>query len=117
LRANRNFVIALANALPGTDGRRAELQAVISRACALNPDERYQNAAEMLDAVSSLVRAVRFSREVVPLLYENAANVWLGFKDPTLPLPQIVEKVFSRRFVIEQPYRVTETVTWALHTS
>ena len=50
------------------------------------------------------------SREVVPLLYENAASVWLGFKDPTLPLPQVVEKVFSRRYVIEQSYRTLETV-------
>ena len=50
------------------------------------------------------------SREVVPLLYENAANVWLGFKDPSLELPPVVEKVFARRYVIEQPYRTMETV-------
>ncbi len=49
------------------------------------------------------------SREVVPLLYENADTVWLGFKDPSLALPQIVEKVFSRRYVIEHPYRTQET--------
>src|SRR5687767_12814210 len=50
------------------------------------------------------------SREVVPLLYENAAIVWLGFKDPSLALPRVVEKVFTRRYVIEQPYRLMETV-------
>ncbi|MBN9118960.1 MAG: hypothetical protein J0I06_07335 [Planctomycetes bacterium] len=51
------------------------------------------------------------SREVVPLLYENAATVWLGFRDPSLPLLQVVEKVFTRRYVIDQPYRTLETVS------
>ena len=50
------------------------------------------------------------SREVVPLLYESAASVWLGFQDPTLPLLPIVRKVFTRLYVVEQPYRVLETV-------
>ena len=50
------------------------------------------------------------SREVIPLLYENAATVWLGFQDPSLQLPHLVEKVFTRRYVIEEPYRTLETV-------
>lgn len=50
------------------------------------------------------------SREVIPLLYENAATVWLGFQDPSLQLPPLVEKVFTRRYVIEAPYRTLETV-------
>lgn len=50
------------------------------------------------------------SREAVPLLYENASSVWLGFQDPTLPLLPIVRKVFTRLHVVEQPYRVLETV-------
>lgn len=50
------------------------------------------------------------SREVVPLLYENPASIWLGFQDPTLSLLPLVEKVFTRRYVIEQPYRTLETV-------
>lgn len=49
------------------------------------------------------------SRETVPLLYENPASVWLGFQDPSLPLLPIVEKVFTRRHVIEQPYRTLGT--------
>lgn len=49
------------------------------------------------------------SREAVPLLYENPSSIWLGFQDPTLPLLPIVEKVFTRRYVIEQPYRSLET--------
>lgn len=50
------------------------------------------------------------SREVVPLLYENAASVWLGFRDPTLALLPLVEKVFTRRYVLDVPYRTLETV-------
>ncbi len=49
------------------------------------------------------------SREAVPLLYENPASIWLGFQDPSLPLLPIVEKLFTRRHVIEQPYRTLET--------
>ncbi|HEY1191444.1 MAG TPA: hypothetical protein VGE74_27665 [Gemmata sp.] len=50
------------------------------------------------------------SREVVALLYENPLSVWLGFQDPSLKLPALVEKVFARRYVIETPYRSLETV-------
>ena len=28
------------------------------------------------------------AREVIPLLYENPELVWLGFKDPSFPLPE-----------------------------
>jgi len=45
------------------------------------------------------------SREVVPLLYENPLTVWLGFQDPSLPLPDVVTKVFTRRYVIAEKYR------------
>lgn len=45
------------------------------------------------------------SREVIPLLYENPLTVWLGFQDPSLPLPDVVSKVFTRRYVIAEPYR------------
>src|SRR5262249_4683478 len=31
------------------------------------------------------------AREVIPLLYENPELVWLGFKDPTFPLPKVIE--------------------------
>lgn len=50
------------------------------------------------------------SREVIPLLYENAGSVWLGFQDPSVTLPALVEKVFTRRYVIATPYRTLETV-------
>ena len=30
------------------------------------------------------------------LLYENGESIWLGFQDPSLHLPQLVEKVFTR---------------------
>lgn len=37
------------------------------------------------------------SREVIPLLYENPELVWLGFKDPSFPLPSVIENLFSHR--------------------
>lgn len=40
------------------------------------------------------------AREVIPLLYENPNLVWLGFKDPSMPLPKVIESLFPRRFSI-----------------
>lgn len=37
------------------------------------------------------------AREVIPLLYENPELVWLGFKDPSFPLPAVIENLFPRR--------------------
>jgi cell division protease FtsH len=37
------------------------------------------------------------AREVIPLLYENPELVWLGFKDPSFPLPQVIENLFPTR--------------------
>src|SRR5262249_17965378 len=37
------------------------------------------------------------AREVIPLLYENPDLVWLGFKDPSFPLPKVIENLFSYR--------------------
>jgi cell division protease FtsH len=37
------------------------------------------------------------AREVIPLLYENPELVWLGFRDPSFPLPRVVEELFPRR--------------------
>ena len=33
------------------------------------------------------------AREVIPLLYENPALVWLGFKDPSFPLPRVIDNL------------------------
>jgi cell division protease FtsH len=38
------------------------------------------------------------AREVIPLLYENPELVWLGFKDPSFPLPQFIENLFPKRY-------------------
>jgi cell division protease FtsH len=38
------------------------------------------------------------TREVVPLLYENPELVWLGFKDPSFPLPPVIENLFPKRY-------------------
>jgi cell division protease FtsH len=35
------------------------------------------------------------AREVIPLLYENPELVWLGFKDPSFPLPKVIENLFA----------------------
>lgn len=37
------------------------------------------------------------AREVIPLLYENPELVWLGFKDPSFPLPRVIEALFPHR--------------------
>lgn len=37
------------------------------------------------------------AREVIPLLYENPELVWLGFKDPSFPLPRVIENLFTHR--------------------
>ena len=37
------------------------------------------------------------AREVIPLLYENPDLVWLGFKDPSFPLPHVIENLFPHR--------------------
>ena len=37
------------------------------------------------------------AKEVIPLLYENPELVWLGFKDPSFPLPRVIENLFTHR--------------------
>ena len=34
------------------------------------------------------------AREVIPLLYENPEVLWLGFKDPSFPLPNVISNLF-----------------------
>jgi cell division protease FtsH len=38
------------------------------------------------------------AKEVIPLLYENPELVWLGFKDPSFPLPRVIENLFPHRY-------------------
>jgi cell division protease FtsH len=40
------------------------------------------------------------AREVIALLYENPELVWLGFKDPSFPLPRVIENLFPHRVSI-----------------
>ncbi|MDB4614093.1 AAA family ATPase [bacterium] len=40
------------------------------------------------------------AKEVVALLYENPELVWLGFKDPSFPLPRVIENLFPHRHSI-----------------
>jgi cell division protease FtsH len=37
------------------------------------------------------------AKEVIPLLYENPELVWLGFKDPSFPIPRVIENLFPHR--------------------
>ena len=37
------------------------------------------------------------AREVIPLLYENPEMVWVGFKDPSFPVPRVIENLFPHR--------------------
>jgi cell division protease FtsH len=34
------------------------------------------------------------AKEVIPLLYENPEILWLGFKDPTFPVPRVIANLF-----------------------
>src|SRR5262249_52622213 len=45
------------------------------------------------------------AREVVPLLYDEPGFVWLGFRDPSLPLLPVVEKRFERRLTVARNTR------------
>jgi cell division protease FtsH len=38
------------------------------------------------------------AREVIPLLYENPELIWLGFKDPSFPLPTVIDNLFPHRY-------------------
>jgi cell division protease FtsH len=35
------------------------------------------------------------ARELIPLLYENPEVMWLGFKDPSIPLPPAIHNLFA----------------------
>ena len=40
------------------------------------------------------------AREVVALLYENPNILWLGFRDPSFPLPRVIANLFQHRISI-----------------
>lgn len=40
------------------------------------------------------------AREVIPLMYENPNILWLGFKDPSFGLPQVIANLFPHRVSI-----------------
>src|SRR5262249_40264284 len=64
-----------------------------------------------LDVMTASDRGwTNISREVVPLLYEVPQAVFLGFCDPALRLLAVVEKLFSRRYVLPQPFREAVTI-------
>lgn len=37
------------------------------------------------------------AKEVIPLVYENPNIIWVGFKDPSFPLPEVISNLFSHR--------------------
>lgn len=37
------------------------------------------------------------AREVIPLMYENPSVLWLAFKDPSFPVPSVIERLFPYR--------------------
>lgn len=53
------------------------------------------------------------AREAIPLLYENPEAVLLGFRDPSFPLPRVIEGVFAvRREIVGVPREsLTKIVT------
>ncbi|MGC2626227.1 MAG: FlgO family outer membrane protein [Candidatus Udaeobacter sp.] len=58
-----------------------ELQQIVSKALRKNPDERYQNAKELLDALKALRHNLEFAAE---LKCSAATRLWLGWtRSPT----------------------------------
>ncbi len=49
---------------------------------------------------SSLGGAAPEVREIIPLLYENADIVWLGFEDPSFSIPTAIERLFPHKEII-----------------
>lgn len=37
------------------------------------------------------------AKELVGLLYENPQALWLGFKDPSFPIPPVIDRLFAHR--------------------
>ncbi|MEZ4466646.1 MAG: AAA family ATPase [bacterium] len=49
-----------------------------------------------LDVLATTHTGLTFeAREVIPLLYENPEALLLGFRDPSFPLPGVIEQVFG----------------------
>src|ERR1700732_102683 len=58
-------------------------------------------ASEMAEVASKLQRGLpTYAREVIPLLYETPELVWLGFKDPSFPVPRVIENLFPHHVSI-----------------
>ncbi len=61
------------------------------------------------------------AREAIPLLYENPEVVFLGFRDPSFPIPKVIEQVFgARREIVGVPRTalpaiITQREARALH--
>jgi cell division protease FtsH len=45
------------------------------------------------------------AREVIPLLYENPGLLWIGFKDPSFPLPKVIENLFPHHETVMGMHR------------
>ncbi|MCA9527617.1 MAG: AAA family ATPase [Myxococcales bacterium] len=49
-----------------------------------------------LDVLATTHTGLTFeAREIIPLLYENPEALLLGFRDPSFPLPRVIEQVFG----------------------
>lgn len=53
------------------------------------------------------------AREVIPLMYENPLVLWMGFKDPSFALPEVMNNLFPRHITIMgiQRDRLAQLVT------
>jgi cell division protease FtsH len=69
------------------------------RKAAWGETERRVIALPYLDLLAASRSGLTFEvRELVPVLYDDPEQVWLGFQDPTLPLLPIVEQRFKGRY-------------------
>jgi cell division protease FtsH len=63
-----------------------------------------------LDVLAALVGGLSpEAREIIPLLYEVPEQMWLAFRDSSLPLLPVVEKRFTARYDIQ---RCAEAREW-----
>jgi hypothetical protein len=64
-----------------------------------------------LDVLAALVGGLSAeAREVITLLYEGLEQVWLAFRDPALPLLEVVEKRFPARYTVRRPREAGEAL-------
>lgn len=76
----------------------SQLRDAVRRAVDIDTDLRRVVVLPHLDLLTTSSGGLTGeARDVISLLYENPDLVWLGFKDPSFPLPSVIENLFPHR--------------------